>query len=106
MAGLRRMPEVKARRSGFALLASGVLLFQAPAVFAAGVLFKCRDADGKVVLRDKTCHAGEREVTRTKPGDVSRQFTIIAPRPADPVAASNPVPAQVAGENAPPAARP
>jgi hypothetical protein len=82
-------------------------VLDAPAVFAAGVLFKCREADGKVILRDKSCRRGERELARTRPGDVSRQFTIIAPHPAgDSFPAGAAVPAPVAGDGAAPAAKP
>jgi hypothetical protein len=86
------MPERKAKKSGSAwagrfaktaiVFCLAPLALGAPAAFATSVLLKCRDADGRVVLRDKGCRQGERELARTRPGEVTRQFTIIQPQPA------------------------
>jgi hypothetical protein len=69
------------------------LLLTATAVLAltgAGhaTLYKCQCADGKVVLRDRHCPAGEREVEEVRSSEVPRQFTMMnalpAEAPADP----------------------
>ncbi len=59
---------------------------------ARGTLYKCQDREGRVTLRDERCRDGERTVVSVRPGDVTRNFTVIAPPVSPPAPA--PAPAQ------------
>lgn len=55
-----------------------LVAFAVPAS-ARGVLYKCRDADGRTVLRDRHCPAGEQEIDRQHP--MGRRFALYKPLP-------------------------
>jgi hypothetical protein len=46
-------------------------------------LFKCQGADGRVVLRDHHCLAGERVVEEVRSSEVPRQFIMMNSLPAE-----------------------
>jgi hypothetical protein len=83
-----------------------ILLAAAAMGAARGTLYKCRDASGHTVLRDRRCLAGEQVVEQVRPGEVQRQFTVVNPPPERQPAPPPPASRKPAPASAPAPAKP